>query len=813
MLRLILLGGLRLEDADGQVEGRAAQKRRLALLSLLAVPPGHLVSRDKLVGYLWPERNDRGARRLLSTAVYELRRELGEELVLTAGDEVGLNPAAITSDVAEFTRAVEQNDHGRAVEIYHGPFLDGAYPGGSAAFEQWADSERQRYARMYREALETLALTHEREGDLRTAVDSWRRLANEDPCNRRVALGYMGALASVGERARALQFYGVYEALLREEYGAEPDPEVVQVAGRLREDPRTSTPDVPSAAPVPTPPVEPPGATEDAGVAMPDRSSPTRAPPPAGPPAAPPSRSVWSRLSAGSRGAIAALVTAMALAAFLLLGEGPLGEARPELVRVAVLPLENRSGAETEHFALGLTEEILLALAQVEGFRVPGPASAFAYGRREDSPGPRTIARELGVEYLLSGSVRQDDERVRVLIVLTDADSEFVLWTGAYDSRSTGGVGLQEAIAAAVVSQLRPRLGGEGVGPDGPNVLLSRSTEDPQAHRHYLNARGLWYERSPRAMRSALEELQMAVARDPGYARAYAGIADAYNIMGAYDYALIPPGQAYPAARAAAERALDLEPQLAEAHAALGVALFNYDWNLSSAEQELKTALAINSGDSMARHWYSLLLRVTGRDVEAIRQIEEAQERDPRSVVLAASLCRHHYFARRFDRARTACDRALSLDSTHVPAHLAAGMVAVQEGLPGAALASYQAAAILLDRRDAPVLIALEAHARAAAGDTAAARRLYWQLEAAAVGPEYVPPHFLALAALSAGADDEAVAWVERALDHRSGSLLYMPHEPAMDPLWSHPGLQRLIHRASLEGLEAVFTARGTPPR
>lgn len=131
MLRLISLGGLRLEDADGHVEGRAAQKRRLALLSLLAVPPGHLVSRDKLVGYLWPERNDRGARRLLSAAVYDLRRELGEEVVLTPGDEVGLNPAMITSDAAEFARAVEENDLPHAVEIYHGPFSMGRIQAGA----------------------------------------------------------------------------------------------------------------------------------------------------------------------------------------------------------------------------------------------------------------------------------------------------------------------------------------------------------------------------------------------------------------------------------------------------------------------------------------------------------------------------------------------------------------------------------------------------------------------------------------------------------------------------------------------------------
>lgn len=244
---LKLFGGASLEGENGAVRGRAAHKRRLALLALLVTARGRTIARERLIAYLWPESDADAGRHLLSESLYVLRKALGENAFVVAGDEIGVDPAVVTCDVAAFEEALSAGEAERAVGLYAGPFMDGFYVSDAAEFERWADAERDRLARMYAKALETLAESREGPGEWTAAVEWWRRLFSHDPYNSRVALRLMTALDAAGERAAAIKLAGTHAALLQEELGAQPEPAVLSLAERLRAEP------APAAEPPPRP--------------------------------------------------------------------------------------------------------------------------------------------------------------------------------------------------------------------------------------------------------------------------------------------------------------------------------------------------------------------------------------------------------------------------------------------------------------------------------------------------------------------------------------------------------------------------------
>lgn len=808
MFRLVCLGGLRLEDDSGPVEGRASQRRRLALLALLATPPGEVLTRDKLVGYLWPERGQDRARALLSSALYDLRRELGEDVIRAPGHGVAVNPDRLTSDAALFTDALESGNAERAVELYGGPFLDGVYLSNTPAFDHWLTTTRQRFHRAFRKALEAVARERTAAGDGRGAADAWHRLVVEDPTSTRVAIGYMKALAATGNRAKAIEFgREVHIPLLREEYGAEPDPQVVELLERLRMEPEAVGGPT-SGGPTPGAGEERDAATEGAtrpalgvGRAPPpfgsghekdetDETSPTTGlaaekddPRPAG---------LRPRAGLGRRLRVAAVLLAVALplAAAWLAGRG----AGPEApIAVAVLPFDNLGGEANEYFGDGLTEEILNALARLDQFRVPARTSAFAFRGRP----AEEVGRELDVGYVLTGTVRKEEDSLRVSVSLANTETGYREWGQSYDRRLGSVFAVQEGIARSVVEALLPRLAGEL-----PSRLVP-VPENPEAQDVYWKARAYWHERTPESLQQALVQLQRAIALDSTYALAYAGIADVYNLLGAYEYGVLPPEQAYSRARAAAEQALRWDEELADGHAALANYLFNYAWDWDRAEREYEQAIALNPGFAMAHHWYALLLRAERRNEEALAQVRRAREIDPRSPTISTSLARHYYFLGETDRAiREFRDGALTLDSTFVLAHLGLGMAAIQRGEPDVALGAYAAAEQLLGR-STPVVTALTAHALGTMGESERARALYEGLEAAREGT-YVAPHYLAVAAIGLGLHDEAISWFEAALEERSGAIIYLRLEPIVDPLRDLPAFHRLMERAVEAGLPSA---------
>lgn len=238
---LRLFGGATLEGGHGTVRGRAAHKRRLALLALLAVGRGRTMARERLIAYLWSEADIESGRHALSESLYVLRKALGESAFVTAGDEVGVDPAIVSCDVAAFEESIAGGALEQAAELYAGPFLDGFYVSDAPEFERWAETERDRLARAYAGALERLAEARQAAGEWTVAVEWWRRLYAHDPYSSRVALRLMTGLDAAGERAAAIKVAAAHAALLREELGAEPEPAVLALAQRLRAEPAPAT--------------------------------------------------------------------------------------------------------------------------------------------------------------------------------------------------------------------------------------------------------------------------------------------------------------------------------------------------------------------------------------------------------------------------------------------------------------------------------------------------------------------------------------------------------------------------------------------
>lgn len=636
MLYLRVLGGLTFERDSVPLDAMAAQRKSLALLALLAVAGPRGVSRDKLVAYVWPESDTEHGRGAMRQAIHAMRQRVGDADVLVGGAELRLNSDVIASDVGRFTEHLARGALEEAVSHYGGPFLDGYHLGGAEEFEQWVAEQRSRLARDFAGALERLATEAGRRGAWTDAVGWWTRLAATDPLNGRVAAALMRALAAAGDPAAALRHAATHEILLRQELDCAPDPAVVALATRLRADSEVPTLPPREAAIAP---------------ALPDGVPDTSAIPatlgdttPAG--------HVAPRRRRGRYVAGVAVTCLFALAAFIVahvsdvagIRNGNAGEAsavsrvaaRDSQQSVAVLAFANTTGdPKNEPFSDGLTDELIGALGKITGLKVAGRTSAFALKGRGLSV--RAIGDTLGVANVLEGSVRRAGDRLKVTVQLVSARDNAVLWSETYDRELKDVFAVQEEITRAIVNTLRVRLSGhEGVR------IGYHPTDDMQAYELYLRGRSLWTTRTQEGMEEALGYFQRAIERDPAYAKAYVGLADAYVNLSNYNY--ISLGEALPRARAAAARAVALDPTLAEAHASQGFVLASLE-DFGAAEASFRRAIELQPNYAWAHHYYAMLLVMLGRVDDAREENRRTLELDPlsppanahRGVILAAT--------------------------------------------------------------------------------------------------------------------------------------------------------------------------------
>ena len=318
---------------------------------------------------------------------------------------------------------------------------------------------------------------------------------------------------------------------------------------------------------------------------------------------------------------------------------------RPSTVirSLAVLPLESLSGdAAQDYFADGMTDELITDLGKISALRVISRTSVMPY-KRVRKP-LTTIARELGVDAVVEGTVLRSGDRVRITAQLIEASSDKHLWAQSYEGDLRDTLTLQNQVARAIAEQIRISL-----NPREEGALKNTKVVNPEAYVSYLKGRYFWNKRTAEGLTKAIEYFNEAIAKDPTYGQAYAGLADSYAVLGNSDFAVLSSRDAYTKAKAAATKALELDNSLGEAHTSLAFCLGHFEWRWDAAEEEYQQAIALNPGYPTAHQWYALQLSLLGRFDEAIAEMKKAESLDPLSLVISADVADVLFAARRYD--------------------------------------------------------------------------------------------------------------------------------------------------------------------
>jgi serine/threonine protein kinase/tetratricopeptide (TPR) repeat protein len=454
---------------------------------------------------------------------------------------------------------------------------------------------------------------------------------------------------------------------------------------------------------------------------------------------------------------------------------------------LAVLPFSNASSDQgVEYLSDGITESLIYGLSQLPKLRVMARSTVFRYKGKEADP--QEVGRTLGVRAILSGRVLVLGDRLVIKTELVDVTDGALLWGEQYSRKLADVLAIQEEISAEITAKLRLRLTGED-----KKKLARRATSSTAAYQLYLKGRFHWNRRTEESFRRAIEYFLAAIAKDSNYALAHAGLADGYNMLGAYG--LLPPLESYPKAEAALARALEIDDTLAEAHTSLAWTKLAFAWDWPGAEQEFRRALALNPSYATAHHWYAYLLINLGRLDEAATQMEAAQELDPLSPIITANVGYRHYFAGQFGQAAEQFHKALEIDPHFSVAHTYLGRLAERQKRYDDAVASFQRA-ILFSGSDSEFVACL-GHAHAVAGRPDETRKVLADLELAA-RRRYVPAFHFALVHTGLGDADQAISWLERAFAERDGFLTYLKIDERLDPLRGDPRFADLYRRVGL---------------
>jgi serine/threonine-protein kinase len=459
----------------------------------------------------------------------------------------------------------------------------------------------------------------------------------------------------------------------------------------------------------------------------------------------------------------------------------------PKIGSLAVLPLENLShDPEQEYFADGMTEALITDIAKIGTLRVISRTSVMRY---KGTKKPLSqIARELNVDAIVEGSVQHSGDKVRIDAQLIDARKDRNLWTESYQSDLSDVLTLQGNVARAVAGEVRAQL-----TPQESASISKSQTVNPRAYESYLQGRYFWNKRTAADLNAAIKSFNGAIALDPTYARAYAGLADSYATLG--NNRLLPPDEAFPKAEAAAEKALSLDEDLAEAHASLAFAHWNYDFDWNVVDREYKRAIELNPGYATAYHWYSGYLSGMGRHSEAIAAVKKARELDPLSPRINANVGFILYFARQYDAAIEELQKTLQMDTTSNAPYLYLGMAYLQEG-------KSQEAIVALEKNsrisDTPAADSLDlAYGYAVARQRQDSLKLLHQVMAEP-NKTYMPALWVARVYTALGEKEEALTWLRKAYDERSPQLPFLNVDPRWDPLRSEPRFQDLLRRMKL---------------
>jgi eukaryotic-like serine/threonine-protein kinase len=452
---------------------------------------------------------------------------------------------------------------------------------------------------------------------------------------------------------------------------------------------------------------------------------------------------------------------------------------------LAVLPLENLSPGDDDFFADGMTDALITTLAQIRALRVISRTSVMRYkGTRQSLP---EIAKALNVDAIVEGTVLRSHGRVRIAAQLIHAASDTHLWAKQYESDLRDVLTLQSDVARAITDEIQVQL-----SPQERTRLARSRPVDPAAYEAFLKGRHFWYRRSPEALARGVELLQQAIALDPGQALAYAGLADAYATMGWDLFGLSAPAESFPKARHAARQALELDPNCAEAHAALGWTATGFDWDWDTAEREFRHAIELKPQYGPVHIWFSHFLRAMDRTEESLAESRRALECDPLGLVLNMHMGWHLHYSREHHKAIEQCRKTLELDPTFILAHVFLGQAYEQLEVFSDAIAAFERA-VELSRRH-PTYLADLGHGFAAAGRTADAVNVINELKEMS-SRRYVAARGIAEIHIGLGDLDEAFAWLERGFTQRNGWLIHIRENPRYDRLRTDARYADLVRR------------------
>lgn len=510
------------------------------------------------------------------------------------------------------------------------------------------------------------------------------------------------------------------------------------------------------------------------------------------------SRAPWVGVSLRAAAMLVAVLAGVFAVAFALnigglrewiLGTRPSGPIRS----LAVLPFKNLSGSPTEeYFPDGMTGELIGELAKIHELRVPSFTSVMTY-KGTLKPLPQ-IARELKVDAIVEGSVLRSGDQVRITVQLLDGPKDQHIWGGSYDGDFRDVLPLQHRVASDIANKIKVSL-----TPQEQAHLTTAHPVSPEAYDAYLQGRFDWYKRNNDAVLRSIQYYQQAIARDPNYALAYAGLADAYALLGSAPNDAMPPRDAMPRAKTAALRALQLDDTLAEAHASLAYVHFFYEWDGPAAEREFGRALDLNPHYATARHWYAEYLAATGRMDEALEQVKQARDDDPHEIITHTAVAEVYNLARQYDQAIEQCRRTLELEPNFPLAHFHLGRAYLEKAMYTEAIAEFEQAKSFSGGSPAMVMVLGYAHARA--GHSAEARKILAELQARA-NQQYVSSLYFAALYAGLGDRNQAFNWLNRAFQERSDYLVYLKVDPMADSLRSDPRFHKLLHRIGLQSQE-----------
>ncbi len=456
---------------------------------------------------------------------------------------------------------------------------------------------------------------------------------------------------------------------------------------------------------------------------------------------------------------------------------------------IAILPFDNYSGdAEQQYFTDGMTEALTAEMGKIHGLRVPSRTSVMLY-KREKKP-LQQIARELNVDALVEGSVARSGDRVGVTVQLLDGARDQHLWGETYERDSSDVIALEHELARTIAEKLKLNLTA------GDQLRLSSPGKvNPEAYAAYLHGRFYWYKRTIEDFHKSIEYYEQAIAQDPNYAPAYAGLADAYALLGSSPNDALPPNEAMPKAKAAAQKALQLDDGLAEAHASLAYLSMVYDWDWSTAEKEFHRAIDLNPNYATAHEWYAELLAARGHESEALEEMNRARDADPLLVLMHTAVAETLYYSRHYEEVIAQCRQTLELDPNYALAHFHLGRAYLAKGMYPEAIAEYRKAEASLG--ETPAMVMAIGYAEAKAGNPASARKALDRLKEQSRS-RYVPALYSAALYTSLGDSKDGIALLEKAYNEHSDYLIFLNVDPMADSLRAIPSFQALLRQIGL---------------